>query len=388
MNSPCETSDLLVFSHSRWDNIYQRQQHLLSRYAKFRRVYFIEDAITGITREYRSHVKKIADNISVIVPYLPKDMNEMATSDAMKEILNELIQTEKITNFTTLYYTPKYLNYASHLNPSVILFDCMDDQSYLNENELLNKANLIFTSSQSLYEEKNPYHYNLHLLPNSVDYDHFAQSRLLMSEPEEQINIPHPRIGYHGMIDEKFDVDLLESMADLRPEFHFIIMGTVIGIDPKILPIKSNIHYLGNKDYQTLPQYFSSWDCSFIPYAINDVARFSGPTKIPEFLASGKPVVSTSIFDIIHPYADAKLIYIADHPEHFVECIEKAINESNYDPEWLERVDQFLEGKSWDATFQQMAGLEIDAIKMNKKSINSRYIPAYMDSALISIGIV
>jgi UDP-galactopyranose mutase len=137
-----------------------------------------------------------------------------------------------------------------------------------------------------------------------------------------------------------------------------------------------------------LPQYFSSWDCSFIPYAINDVARFSGPTKIPEFLASGKPVVSTSIFDIIHPYADAKLIYIADHPEHFVECIEKAINESNYDPEWLERVDQFLEGKSWDATFQQMAGLEIDAIKMNKKSINSRYIPAYMDSALISIGIV
>lgn len=388
MNSPCETSDLLVFSHLRWDSIFQRQQHLLTRYAKYRRVYFIEDALLGITKEPRLHLKKTAENINIITPYLPKGLTDVGLSDSMRLILDEFIRAEEFNNFTVLYYTPKFLTYSSHLNSSMVLFDCMDDQSYLNENDLLHKANLIFTSSQSLYEEKKNYHFNLHLLPNSVDYDHFSQGRMLLGEPSDQINIPHPRVGFNGIIDEKFDIGMLEKMAELRPEFQFIIMGMVVGIDPKSLPIKSNVHYLGNKDYENLPLYLSGWDCTFIPYARNGVARFSGPTRIPEFLASGKPVVSTSIFDIIHPYADAKLIYIADHPEHFVECIEKAINESNCDPEWLKRVDQFLDGKSWDTTFHQMAGLEMEAKKMLKKPTNNRQVPAYMDSALISIGIV
>ena len=384
MNSLCETSDLLVFSHLRWDYIFQRQLQVLSRYAKHRRVYFIEEAILGVTNEPRLYIKTADAKLNIIVPYLPNGLSDSEVNTSMRLMLDELLLDEDIENFTTFYYSPKPLIYSSHLKPSLIFFDCMDDERLLSNNELINKSNYIFTSSQSLHEDNSSHQYNLHLLPDSFEFAHFEKSRVLLNEPHDQINIPHPRIGYYGVVDEKFNLKLLDKMSDLRPEFQFIIMGPVVGIDSSTLPKKPNIHYLGKKDFQSLPFYLSSWDCAFMPYAHNDATRFTSPTKTAELLASGTPVVSTSIFNVVHPYADAKLIHIADHPEHFVECIEKAINESNYDPEWLERVDQFLEGKSWDSTFKQIADLEMDA----KKMVNKRYIPAHMDSALLAIGIV
>jgi len=182
-----------------------------------------------------------------------------------------------------------------------------------------------------------------------------SRCRLPLTEPDDQMNIPHPRIGFHGVVDNNFNFRLLEKMADLRPEFHFIVLGT------RTSPTQSNIHFLGIKDEDTLPYYLSGWDCGFIP-SLDKVSIL-----VSELLSAGKPVVSTSIPEVIHPYGDAKLVHIADHPEHFVECIENAINESNYDPEWLERVDQFL-----DENFEEKVVTRV---------------PAYMDSALISIGI-
>jgi len=188
-----------------------------------------------------------------------------------------------------------------------------------------------------------------------------SRCRLSLIEPDDQVNIPHPRIGFHGLLDQNFNLRLLEKMADLRPEFHFIVLG------PRSLPTQSNIHFLGIKDDNTLPHYLSSWDCGFIPFLDTGEANLKVSTLVQELLAAGKPVVSTSIHEVIHPFADAKLVHIADHPEHFVECIENAINESSYDPEWLERVDQFLD-------------TNIDVKIVTR-------VPAYMDSALISIGI-
>jgi len=355
MNSPCETSDLLVFSHLRWDLVFQRPQHLLSRHAKNRRVYYIEDPVLSKCREAYLDIKISPDDVKIIVPIIPKDTDEQTINKSMRVMLDELIQEGEIRNFTALYYTPKALNYSRHLNPSVVLYDCMDDQAHYNEEELMKRSNVVFTNGLSLYEAKKYQHQNIYPLPSNVDYDHFSQARLSLIEPEDQINIAHPRIGFYGVIDGRFDFTLLKNMAELKPEFQFIILGPVIGINPESLPIKANIHYLGKKEYHVLPLYLAGWDCTFIPYVINDSTGLSNPTKTSEFLAAGKPVVSTSIADVIHPYADAKLVYIADHPEHFIECIEKAINESSYDPEWLERVDQFLEGYSWDSTFKQMA---------------------------------
>lgn len=188
-----------------------------------------------------------------------------------------------------------------------------------------------------------------------------SRCRLPLIEPDDQMNIPHPRIGFHGMIDNNFNFRLLKKMADLRPEFHFIVL------DSSTLPTQSNIHFLGIKDEHNLPHYLSGWDCGFIPYLDIEAPTFEISALITDLLSAGKPIVSTSIPEVIHPYGDAKLVRIADHPEHFVECIENAINESSYDPEWLERVDQFL-----DQNFEEKVVTRV---------------PAYMDSALISIGI-
>lgn len=195
--------------------------------------------------------------------------------------------------------------------------------------------------------------------------------------------IPHPRIGFYGVIDEKINLHLIEAMAILRPEFQFILIGPVLNIAIEQIPKASNIHYLGRKEYGDLPNYLSGWDAVMMPYLVDESTQLINPSKAIEFLAAGKPVVSTSLPDIIHPFADAKLVRIADHPEQFIQAIEQAINESAYDPEWIERVDQILEGESWDYTFEKIASLEKEAIQ-NK----NRPLPAYMDESLHSIGIV
>lgn len=386
MHSPCETSDLLVFSHLRWDFVFGRPQHLLSRFAKHRRVYYIEDAIFGVTKEARLHIRVTHEYVKVVVPYLPEGFDERTTNTSIKMLLEELMQEENIQEFTSLYYNPKALDYSRQLKPAMVLFDCIENHENTdgNEEELFKKAHLVFTNSKTMFDAKKPFHENIYPFPNSVDYNHFSQARMSLVEPDDQMNIPHPRIGFYGVIDQRFNFTLLKKMSELRPEFHFVLVGPVIGIEQSDLPKSANIHYLSKKDYHALPLYLSSWDCTFIPYHVDETTRFTSPSKIPEFLAAGKPLVATSLFNVIHPYADAKLVYVADHPEHFVECIEKSINESIYDPEWLERVDQFLDGNSWDATFRQMAALELH----NRIIKNRIPLPAYMDQDLISIGIV
>lgn len=394
MNSPCEKSDLLVFSHLRWDFVFQRPQHLLSRHAKHRRVYYFEEPVFGMTEVPRLHLRESQEKVQIVVPYLPSGIKSDELEHSLKELVNELVAEEEICDYTIWYYTPMALNFSKHLKPSAIIFDCMDELSLFKdapqalidrERELMKVADVVFTGGQSLYEAKKHAHRNIHPFPSSIDFTHFSQGRLNLVEPDDQVNIPHPRIGFYGVIDERFDVKLLEKMADLRQEFHFIIVGPVLKIDPSSLPVRSNIHYLGKKEYHALPLYLASWDCAMMPFALNDSTRFISPTKTPEFLAAGKPVVSTAIDDVVHPYSDAKLVYIANEAQAFIDCIQIAMNERAYDPEWMERVDAFLDGNSWDSTFAKMAEHESSAIKTKN---GSRRVPVYKDSALSSIGIV
>lgn len=394
MNSPCEKSDLLVFSHLRWDFVFQRPQHLLSRHAKHRRVYYFEEPVFGMTEVPRLHLRESQENVQIVVPYLPAGIKPVELEYSLRDLVDELVAEEELNDFTIWYYTPMALNFSRHLKPSAIIFDCMDELSLFKgapqtlidrEAELMNVADVVFTGGQSLYEAKKNAHRNIHPFPSSIDFAHFSQGRLNLVEPDDQVNIPHPRIGFYGVIDERFNIGLLERMADLRPEFQFIVVGPVVKIDPASLPLRSNIHYLGKKEYHALPLYLASWDCAMMPFALNDSTRFISPTKTPEFLAAGKPVVSTAINDVVHPYADAKLVYIANEAQAFVDCIEKAMNERAYDPEWMERVDAFLEGNSWDSTFSKMAQHESSVLR--KKQVPRR-TPVYEDTALSSIGIV
>jgi UDP-galactopyranose mutase len=358
MNTVCETTDLLVFSHLRWDFIFQRPQHLLSRHAKYRRVFYFEDPVFGMTEVPRLHLRETSENVLVVIPYLPSSIDASQIESAMTDLVDELVYEEEVIDYTLWYYTPEALSYTKHLEPRATIFDCMTELSSEKEEELLKKADIVFTSSPSLYESRKAIHHNIHSFPSSMDFSHFAQARQKLVEPDDQINIPHPRIGFYGVIDERLNMELIMQLADLKTDYHFVIIGPVSGIDPRALPKRNNIHYLGIKEYHVLPLYLASWDCAMIPYVVNESTEFLAPSKTPECLAAGRPVVSTPLRDVIHPYHNQNLVHIADNPEDFVDEIDLAIAERK-NPEWLDRVDHYLRDNSWDITFQRMADMEI-----------------------------
>lgn len=373
MNTHCETSDLLVFSHLRWDFVFQRPQHLLSRFAKYRRVYYFEEPVFGMTDIPRLHLRETTEGVQVVVPYLPKNTKAEDLEPALRDLVDELIFEEDLSQYALWYYTPMALGFSRHLEPVSIIFDKMDELSLFKgapqelidrEAELMKRADLVFTGGQSLFEASRHLHENIHPFPSSIDYEHFAQGREQLVEPEDQVNIPHPRLGFYGVIDERFNIEMLKAMAQLRPNYQFVIVGPVVKIDEEALPKAENIHYLGRKDYNSLPLYLSGWDCAIMPFALNDSTRYISPTKTPEFLAAGKPTVSTSIRDVVNPYGDEGLVHIADTASDFVECCEKAMNEKAQDPNWLSRVDHFLVANSWEITFRKMAALEKDLPKV------------------------
>jgi len=358
-----DLSDVICFSHLRWDFVYQRPQHLLSRFAKERRVFFIEEPIfEGDTARMEVSARK--DNLYVVVPHIPVSANGETTGH-LRSLLGNLLDEHGITNYISWYYTPQMLPWSRDLKPRTIVYDCMDELSAFkfapqellrNESELLSIADLVFTGGQSLYEAKRDRHPRVFAFPSSIDKAHFEQARMITDEAERQADIPHPRLGFCGVIDERFDTELLAEAARLRPEWHFVLVGPVVKIAEDDLPRGENIHYLGGKNYADLPKYLAGWDVAIMPFAMNESTRFISPTKTPEYLAAGKPVVSTPVRDVVRPYGEKGLVEIASTAEEFVAAANRILLVGNSDY-WLSRVDAFLDQMSWDRTFNEMKSL-------------------------------
>ncbi|MDX6804938.1 glycosyltransferase [Terrihabitans sp. PJ23] len=289
-------------------------------------------------------------------------MNGPQAIEAQRDLVDDLVESLPHRQWVHWYYTPMALSFSRHLSPGLCIYDNMDELSAFRgapprmvalERELLRRADIVFTGGQSLFEAKKDRHPNVHAFPSSIDAGHFHQARgKALDEPEDQAAIPHPRLGFFGVIDERMDVDLVGRMADLRPDWQFVMIGPVVKIDPAALPQRPNLHWLGGKSYQELPAYLSGWDAGIMPFAINESTRFISPTKTPEFLAAGLPVVSTPIRDVIRPYGDLELVEIAADAETFVQKAEEAIARAG-EP-WLARVDEHLATMSWDMTWQSM----------------------------------
>ncbi len=235
-------SDLIVFCHLRWDFVFQRPQHLMSHFAQNRRVYFFEEPQYSKLDFSYLHVSERNDGLRVVVPYLPKNTKPESLNDELAVLVDELIEDECITQYTAWYYTPMALPFTRHLSPDVVIFDCMDELSAFKdapagikelETELLNKADVVFTGGVSLFEAKKNLHDNVHAFPSSIDRQHFRQARTEFIELPDQLIIPEPRLGFFGVLDERLDIDLLRGIADLRPNWNFVMIGPVIKIDPK-----------------------------------------------------------------------------------------------------------------------------------------------------------
>ena len=182
--------------------------------------------------------------------------------------------------------------------------------------------------------------------------------RAHLFDPADQEDLPKPRLGFYGVIDERFDIELLDKAAAMRPDWTFVMVGPVVKISEEELPRRHNICYLGSKTYEQLPAYLSGWDVALMPFAMNESTEFISPTKTPEYLAGGKPVVSTPIRDVVRTYGDLEGVQIAATAEEFVEACEKALELShNRESGWLAEADLMLSATSWDTTQARMAGL-------------------------------
>jgi UDP-galactopyranose mutase len=228
------------------------------------------------------------------------------------------------------------------------------------EAELLARADLVLTGGHSLFESKRAFHSNIHPFPSSVDVDHFRRARTRAEDPPDQAAIDRPRIGYFGVIDERMNLELIRGIAEARPDWQLVFLGPTCKIDPLTFPRLPNVHRLGAKAYSDLPSYVGRWDVAMLPFALNDSTRFISPTKTPEYLAAGLPVVSTSVRDVVRPYGELGLVRIADTVPEFMEAVEACLAEDPSDR--TSRADAFLSPISWERTWSEIRQLVLRTI--------------------------
>lgn len=380
------SKQLVCFSHLPWKFVYQRPQHLLSRFTKAYAVYYIEE-FTYSTAADGYTLSTTPEHVTVVVPHLNHSAQGTKHElDRKGAVIEHLFKAHRIESYIFWYYTPMALAYTADFSPLATVYDCMDELSAFKfappeikvlEQALFKKANVVFTGGNNLYKAKQDQHRNIHCFPSSIDKAHFQAARHHDEDVADQSAIPHPRLGFYGVIDERFDIDLIKQAADARPDWQFVLVGPIIKIDPATLPQNKNIHYLGAKTYAELPAYLSGWDIALIPFAINESTRYISPTKTPEYLAGGKPVISTAITDVVNPYHGLGLVHIVQNADDLVQL---AVSELSLTDkrEWLAKVDEYLSTISWDATWERMDELMQHEIGANPKLLTTHKINQYV----------
>jgi len=364
---------LIVFCHLRWDFVFQRPQHLMTRLAEHYNILFVEEPMhtEGVARLEKTEV---APNITVCRPYTP--IQQFGFHDdqlpTMQALLADLVPADEAP--VVWFYTPMALPLLQVFKPSKVVYDCMDElamfknapkQLLQRESALLNIADVVFTGGPSLYQSKRDRHANAHCFSSSVDAKHFRQALNRELSHPEQAHIPHPRLGFYGVIDERFDVGLVSSMADAHPEWQIVLVGPVVKIDPATLPKQPNVHYMGQRTYDQLPQFLAGWDVCLLPFAMNDSTKFISPTKVLEYMAAELPSVSTPITDVKVPYGD--VVEIAESHADFIAACERQLSLSDENRQaQARRMREVVAGTSWDLTASRMHELIGAAVPGNK----------------------
>jgi glycosyltransferase involved in cell wall biosynthesis len=354
---------LLCLSHLRWDFVYQRPQHLLSRIAKQTQVLFLEEPRRTDQSRAWLDVRTTDEGIRVVAPCLPEGQTPQQDVSSQRALLDEYLMKARAWDLGLWYYSPMMLAFTDHLDARLVVYDCMDELSAFKnappqlaerEARLMRKADVVFTGGQSLYELKRRFHHNVHAFPSSVDVPHFERACKAQAQPSDQEAIRGPRLGFYGVLDERFDTALIGALAAARPDWQFIMLGPVVKLDPADLPQAPNIHYLGRKSYDELPRYLAGWDVALMPFAANESTRYISPTKTPEYLAAGRPVVSTPIADVVSRYGDSGVVRIARNASEFERAIEEALADGANRSAFIVRARAVLAGASWDNTCAAM----------------------------------
>jgi UDP-galactopyranose mutase len=371
-------ADLVVFSHLRWDFVWQRPQHLLTRLASDRRVFFIEEPIVreGLSPALKLHAR--SGNVFIYRPYSPVPVYGFQDEQlaVLRPLLARLLEKRRIDEPVIWFYTPLALPLASGVNPRAIVYDCMDELSAFRgappglverETALLRQADVVFTGGPSLYRARRDRHPNIHCFPSSVEAEHFGRARRRLREPEDQAQWKRPRLGFFGVIDERFDIPLLDYLARSQPDWQFVMIGPVVKIEPASLPQRPNIHYTGPRSYASLPEYLAGWDVCLLPFARNESTRFISPTKTLEYMAAEKPIVSTPITDVVEPYGD--IVYVGKTQRQFLAACKQALAASPEERrKRTAKMRTVLANTSWDTTAEAVRQLIDDAVERRAKA--------------------
>ncbi|HUD95336.1 glycosyltransferase [Sphingobium sp.] len=354
---------LICFSHLRWDFVFQRPQHLMRRFAHHSRVLYWEEpvSITDLD-EPRLHIRDCPQTgVRVITPQLCAAGDPALNGEILKLLLDQHLASEP-DPYIRWYYTPMMLPFSEHVPADCVIYDCMDELANFHgappellplEQRLLSQADVVFTGGYSLYEAKKDRHRDIHPVPSSVDVAHFSAAR----QPRTRATGHPPRFGFYGVIDERMDLELLAALADARPDWHIEVIGPIVKINPDDLPRRANLHFPGGLTYEELPACVCAWDVALMPFAINEATRFISPTKTPEYLAAGKPVVSTPITDVVRHYGDIEAVFVADRGEAFIAACEQALTLSHTPGSWLQEGDLTETDKTPECRFLWLRGL-------------------------------
>lgn len=368
MDKPSKTSStaygIVALSHLRWNFVWQRPQQFLSRFAKDQPVLFIEEPDYRLPEgsEPSVEITQPDPNITVVTPALARDLRDTEQSArAMLHIARKAIQDAGFDRPLLWVYSPTESAWAlGELDVRGVVYDCMDELSHFlgapkqlveDEKRLMEASDVVFCGGHELWLSKSQKHPNCHFFGCGVEYDHFAQAQDSARDiPNDLKNLNAPVVGWFGVVDERMDLDLLAQLAKTRPNYEFVIVGPVVKIDPSTLPKAKNIHWLGGRDYKVLPDYCRAFDVCMMPFAINDATKYINPTKALEYLATGKPVVSTPVADVTRQYSDT--ISIATTAEDFAGCIDRGLESP--DRKMIDKGIALAKENSWERTVANM----------------------------------
>lgn len=356
---------IICFSHLRWDLVFQRPQHMMTRLTGwFDVVYWEEPQFDAACNEPRLDRTTVERGVIRAVPVLPEGLQGEAIEAALRRLMKDEMAGQAGPSLFW-YYTPMMLSFSSAMQADLTIYDCMDELANFafapkdiadREAELMARADVVFCGGRSLFEARVGQHANIHCYPSGVDIAHFARDPARVDDPADQAGLPRPRLGFYGVIDERMDLNLLAEMARLRPEWSFVMIGPVVKIDAEDLPRAANIHWLGGKEYARLPDYAVHWDIALMPFARNASTRFISPTKTPEYMASGLPVVSTPIRDVVTSYGALGSIRIAESPaDSIAQCEALLTADTATRAQWRKEAEDCLTDKSWDGMTARIA---------------------------------
>jgi glycosyltransferase involved in cell wall biosynthesis len=366
----------VALSHLRWSFVWQRPQQFLSRFAESHPVLFIEepDFCLAEGAEPEIETTRPAANITVITPRLAHNLRgSERVGPQMLHIAREAMEKENangaFTNPLMWVYSPMESAWAlGELPVRGVVYDCMDELSQFagaprelveNERRLIEQADVVFCGGYELWMKKSKQHANAHFFGCGVEYGHFGQAQDMSGAiPEDVQNLPRPIVGWFGVVDERVDYELLRKVAELRPNVSFVLVGPVVKVDPNSLPQAKNLHWLGGRDYKQLPDYCRAYDVCMMPFALNEATQYINPTKALEYLATGKPVISTPVADVVRQYTDT--ILIASTPEDFAECIDRALQTP--DETMVSKGIDRAKESSWECTVERMQEIIGEAI--------------------------